>query len=246
MSIDPLSPLLDLSGVSEAVEESRHAVDRLLSNRTLRRSSPEVSAESLLRGAWASAVLEGSTATLAEVRAGSAGDALLQGSLRVSAELATLAEVWGGAHRQVLARLHALAAADLSEPGELGRPRPDREVAHRLDVLADVLAQTQAPAVVIAAIVQAEVQVLDAFAPVSGIVGRAAARLTLIQRGLDPKSLVPLEVGQLEAATELSASLLAYSEGGPEGVAEWIKSFCVALGLGVQESLAICEAISRG
>lgn len=246
MSTDPLAPLLELSGVSEAVEEGRRAVDRLLGNRVLRRSSPEVSAESLLRGAWASAVLDGSAATLAEVRAGTAGDERLQGSLRISAELAALAEVWGGAHRQVLARLHALAAADLVEPAELGRPRPDREVAHRLDVLAEVLGQTQAPAAVVAAIVQAEVQVLDAFAPVSGLVARAAARLTLIQRGLDPKSLVPFEVGQLEAASELSASLLAYAEGGAEGVGEWITSFCKALGLGVQESLAICEAIQRG
>jgi hypothetical protein len=246
MSTDPLAPLLELPGVNEAVEESRRSVDRLLGNRVLRRSSPEVSAESLLRGAWASAVLQGSPATLAEVRAGTASDPLLQGSLRISAGLATLADVWGGAHRQVLARLHALGAADLVDATELGRPRPDREVAHRLDVLADVLGHTQAPALVIAAITQAEIQTLDAFAPVSGMVARAAARLTLIQRGLDPKSLVPFEVGQIEATDQLTSALVAYSEGGALGVAEWIGAFGAALRLGVQESLAICEAIQRG
>ena len=124
---------------------------------------------------------------------------MVQGALRVSAELAPLADTWAGAHRQVLARLHALAALGPgAEPTQLGRPRPDREVAHRLDTLAEVLALTSAPAVVVAAIVQAELLSLDAFAPASGVVARAAARLTLIDRGLDPKSLVPFEVGHLE------------------------------------------------
>lgn len=246
MSTDPLSPLLELPGVSEAVTASRRAVDGLLANRVLRRRSADVSAESLLRGARASAVLAGSTVTLEDLRAGRADDPIVQGALRVSAALAGLADTWGGAHRQVLARLHALAAADLVGAAELGRPRPDREVAHRLDVLADVLGRTEAPAVVIAAIVQAEILSLDAFAPSSGVVGRAAARLTLIGRGLDPKSLVAFEVGHLELGEQLELSLAAYSEGTPEGVATWIVHCCAAVELGVRESLAICEAIQRG
>lgn len=232
--------------MAEAVTASRQAVDTLLGNRVLRRRSSDVSAESLLRGAWASAVLDGSGATLAELRAGEATDPIVQGALRVSSELAGLADTWPTAHRQVLARLHALAAADLAEPESLGRPRPDREVAHRLDVLADVLAVTEAPAVVVAAIVQAEVLSLDAFAPASGVVARTAARLTLISRGLDPKSLVALEVGHLEARDELAEALAAYRTGRPEGVAQWLLHCCHAVELGARESLAICEAIQRG
>ena len=96
---------------------------------------------------------------------------------------------------------------------QLGRPRPDREVAQRLDTLAEVLALTQAPAVVVAAIVQAELLSLDAFAPASGVVARAAARLTLIDRGLDPKSLVAFEVGHLELRAEFEAALAGYRTG---------------------------------
>lgn len=246
MSSDPLAPLLDLPGVTEAVTASRQSVDTLLGNRVLRRRSSDVSAESLLRGAWASAVLDGSGATLAELRAGEAKDPIVQGALRMSSELAVLADTWPTAHRQVLARLHALAAADLADPESLGRPRPDREVAHRLDVLADVLAGTEAPAVVVAAIVQAEVLSLDAFAPASGVVARTAARLTLISRGLDPKSLVALEVGHLEARHELAEALAAYRTGRPEGVGQWLLHCCHAVELGARESLAICEAIQRG
>ncbi len=246
MNSDPLDPLLALPGVADAVDTSRRAVDGLLGNRVLRRRSSDVSAESLLRGAWASAVLAGSTATLAEVRSGAATDPIVQGALRVSSELASLADNWSGAHRQVLARLHALAAVDLADSAELGRPRPDREVAHRLDTLAEVLAQTRAPALVVAAIVQGELLALDAFAPAAGVVARAAARLTLIERGLDPKSLVAFEVGHLEARADFDSALAGYQVGSAEQVVGWIAHCALAVELGARESLAICEAIQRG
>jgi hypothetical protein len=240
---DPLAPL---PGISDAVAASRHAVDGLLGNRVLRRRSPDVSAESLLRGAWASAALAGSPASLDEVRAGTATDPIVQGALRVSAELAAMADTWSGAHRQVLARLHALAATDLLVPEQLGRPRPDREVAHRLDTLAEVLAMTQAPAVVVAAIVQAELISLDAFAPASGVVARAAARLTLIDRGLDPKSLVVFEVGHLELRSEFEDALRDYRGGEVSAVVSWVEHCARAIELGARESVAVCEAIQRG
>src|SRR3954451_9184654 len=162
MPADPLSPVLELPGVAEAGDSRRQAVDKVLGHRVLRRRSADVSAESLLRGAWASAALAGAPASLEEVRAVTATDPVVQGALRVSTELATLAGAWTAAQRQALARLHALAATDLLPADQLGRPRPDREVAHRLDTLAEVLAVTKAPAVVVAAIVQGELLSLDA------------------------------------------------------------------------------------
>jgi len=246
VTTDPLAPLADLDAVAAAVFDSRDAVDKLLANRVLRRKSQDVSAESLLRGAWASGSLNGSTATLEQVRRGVATDPTMQGALRISVELAALADTWSSAHRQVLARLHALAATDLVPSAELGRPRQDREVAYRLDLLADVLGQTTAPAVIIAAIVQAELISLDAFAPVSGVVARAAARLTLIDRGLDPRSLVPFEVGHLEMQADMNACLEAYRTGTTAGVVSWIEHCARAVVLGARESLAVCEAIQRG
>lgn len=246
VALDPLAPLLELPGVTESVTASRQAVDGLLGARVLRRRSSEVSAESLLRGAWASAALAGSSATLAEVRAGNSTDPLVQGALRLSAALAGLADTWTSAHRQVLARLHALAAAGSAPDDQLGRPRPDREVAHRLDTLAEVLGLTSAPALVVAAVVHAELLSLDAFPPVSGLVARAAARLTLIDRGLDPKSLVAVEVGHLELREQYEQALRDYRTGTPEAVVGWIAHCAAALELGVRESLAVCQAFQRG
>jgi len=241
---DPLAPLLELDGVADAVAATRTAVDTLLANRVLRRRSVDVTAESSVRGAWASAWLSGAIFPLADVRAGAITDPVLQGALRANAEIGILADTWPRAPRQVLARLHTLAAADGLDPDRLGRPNP--AAAQRLDTLAQVLTATTAPAIVVAAIVHGEILALDAFPPVSGVVARAAVRLTLIERGLDFKSLVVIEAGHRELEPEYRAALLAYQSGEPDGVAAWIRHCADALVAGAVETTAICEAIARG
>jgi hypothetical protein len=238
---DPLSPLLDLPGVATGVQEARDAVDAMLSNRVLRRRSADVSAESALRGAWTSAVLSGSSVSLAQVRVG-CDDPAVQGALRGYAELGQLAEVWRHAPRQALARLHALAAADLVPTDALGRPSG---AAGRLDTLAAVLTTTTVPAVVVAGVVHGEVLSLDAFAPVSGVVARAAVRLTLVARGLDPKSLVVVEAGHRDLG-DYDVALEAYRSGTPDGIASWLRHCARAVAVGAQETVAICEALRRG
>lgn len=245
MKADPLGPLLDLPGVTDGVARTRAAVDSLLGNRTLRRSSADVSAESSLRGAWASAWLAGREVPLDDVRSGTAvDDPVVQGALRTQSEIGALADTWAKAPRQVLARLHALAAADLVDAEELGRPRAG--TSERMDTLSLVLATTQAPAVVVAAIVHAEVLGLDAFAPVSGVVARAAARLTLVDRGLDPKSLVVLEAGHRELRADYDEALAAYRSETRDGIGRWLVHCADALVAGAQEATAICQAIARG
>jgi hypothetical protein len=244
VTADPLAPLLGLPGVSDGVARARTAVDALLGNRTLRRRSGDVSAESSLRGAWASAWLSGEEVALDDVRSGAAVDhPVVQGALRAQAAIGPLADTWTRAPRQALARLHALAAADLVAADDLGRPRPG--TAERLDTLAAVLGMTSAPAVVVAAVVHGELLGLDAFDPVSGVVARAAVRLTLVERGLDPKSLVVVEAGHRELRTGYEAALAAYRTGTPEGIAAWLVHCADALVAGALETTAICEAIAR-
>lgn len=241
---DPLAPLLDLPGVAEGVERARSAVDALLGNRVLRRRSADVSAESALRGAWASAWLAGSQVPLDDVRSGAALDRpVVQGALRAQSAIASLADTWTHAPRQALARLHALAAADLVDTVLLGRPTGGAE---RLDTLVDVLGATSAPAVVVAGIVHGELLSLDAFAPVSGVVALAAVRLTLVERGLDPKSLAVVEAGHRELRTEYDAALGAYRDATPAGLARWLGHCADAVVAGAREATAICEAIARG
>ncbi|QFG23295.1 oxidoreductase [Actinomadura sp. WMMB 499] len=261
---DALAQLANLPGVTDAVNDARKAVDRLLGHRILRRRSAEVSTESALRGARATAVLEGADVDLEVLRTtDDPGDPIVHGALRVSAELGSLAERWRHAPRQVLARLHVLAAADAVDAADLGRPRPDgrpvddllklgdpppaAEVAARLDALSDLLTgTTKAPALVVAAIVHGELLTLRPFGWGDGIVARAAQRLTLVARGLDPKSLAAPEVGHLELGAEYADALRGYASGTPEGVSVWIRHCSAAVAAAARDSQAICEALMRG
>jgi len=132
---DPLAPLAELPGVPEAVAEVRKAVDRLYGHRVMRRRAAEVTSEAALRGARASAALDGADWPLEEVRRRSdfGADAearTVGGALRISAEAGQLLSVWRHSPLQVLARLHLLAVGDADESA--GRPRHGSEDAAAL------------------------------------------------------------------------------------------------------------------
>ncbi len=243
---DPLAPLLELPGVKAGADAARAAVDRLLGHKVLRRESAGVSTESALRGARASAALEGEDVPLAQLRSGEVVDPVVQGSLRVSAALGGMVETWPRAPGQVLARLHVLAAANLADAAVLGRPAP--HAGPRLSgLLSLVTGVTSAPAVVVAALVHGEIAALRPFGTSDGMVARAAARLTEITRGLDPKAVSVPEVGFAELGREAYAAALAgYASGDPDGLAHWLTHCCRATEQGAVEGLAICESLLRG
>jgi hypothetical protein len=243
---DPLAPLLDLPGVAEAAERARAAVDRLLGHRVLRRESAGVSAESALRGARASAALEGVDVPLSELRAGHVADPVLQGALRVSVGLGSMVETWERAPGQVLARLHVLAAAGLADPADLGRP--NGLAGPRLGGLLELITgATTVPAVVLAGVVHGELAALAPFGVQDGVVARAAARLLGITRGLDPKAVSVPEVGLAELGRSGYAEALdGYRSGTPSGVAGWLVHCARATDHGASEGLAICESLLRG
>ena len=247
MPDDPLASLASLPRVDAAAGSARGAVDGLLGNRTLRRRSGEVSSESALRGAWAGAVLSGATVELAALRRGDVADPVVQGALRVSAALGSLAPTWRHAPAQVLARLHVLAAADIvSDRALLGRPVADPAVAQRIAALTSTITRTRAPAVVVAAVVLGEILGLDAFSPSSTVVAFGAARLTLVEFGLDPKSLAVLEVGAVEDRASTPGSLDGYRTGSVDGLCAWVEHVAGLVVLGAREATAICAALERG
>ncbi|MGW2375536.1 oxidoreductase [Kitasatospora sp. NPDC001683] len=289
---DPLAPLAQLPGVPDAVAEVRKAVDRLYGHRVMRRRAAEVTSESALRGARASAAMAGADWPLEEVRrrtdfSADAEARTVGAALRIAAEAGQLLSVWRHSPLQVLARLHLLAVGD-SDPAA-GRPRRAgeraeelfplelapvesvkvdagvgplpalppapgaEEVAARLDQLSRLLVARAeghgvgTPALVVAAVVHGELLALRPFGTHNGLIARAAQRIVLIAEGLDPKSICPAEVGLAELGTDAYRRALAgYLAGTPEGMAAWIAHCGRALGLGVRESTAVCEAMQRG
>ena len=105
---------------------------------------------------------------------------------------------------------------------------------------------TGVPAVVLAAVVHGELLALTPFGAGDGVIARAAARLVLITRGLDPKAVSVPEVGHLELRQDYGDALAGYLSGTPDGVGAWLRHCCLAAELGAREGLAVCEAFQRG
>ncbi|WP_232680904.1 oxidoreductase [Nocardioides sp. R-C-SC26] len=232
---DPLAWLISLEGVPSAYAAARDGIDVMLRDRGLRRTSPETTAESLLRGAHASAVLEGSRSSLAQVRAGE-GDEIAQDAVRVSTEVLALVPQLKSQPLQAFARLHAVAATGSIEAERLGRPR-DAESAGRLRDIATVVAsRTEAPALLVAALVHAELLTAAPFASHNGIVARAVERLVLVAHGVDEKSLVVPEAGHLALRAPYESNLRGYATGGAAGVHAWMLYGAEAFSAGAEAS----------
>lgn len=242
--MDPLLPLLSLPGVAAAAEDARKAVDRLLTHDSMRRHATSVAVETGLRCARASAALDGHDVPLATLRAAAPDDAVVQGALRVAAELRPLVETWERAPAQALARMHTLAAAGLVEDdAELGRPREDARVSARLATLADVVAATDVPAVLVAGVVHGELLALAPFTTANGVVARAAARVVLVARGLDPRAVVAPDVGCARDPVAYADEAARFGGG---DVAPFLLLWCDAVAHGAAEGIAIGEALLRG
>nr|GID83861.1 hypothetical protein Ade03nite_27850 [Actinoplanes derwentensis] len=166
---------------------------------------------------------------------------MVQGALRVAEALPGLVDLWSRAPRQVLAKLHVLAARGVVHDHDLGRLTSG---ADRIDALAGLVAGNETtPPMLLAAIVHAELITLRPFAGPAGVVARAAARLTLIGRGLDPRGLVGVEVGHLEREPEYVGSAGAYATGTPDGVRSWLRHYAAAITAGAGEIIVIGDGV---
>lgn len=210
---------------------------------------------------------------------GSADGRVAVGALRAAADvermlpdLGARARRTGPPLRQLLARLHAAATAGLSELAALdaGRPRGDAmpgdllglgpapsaaDVAARLELLAGLVRTSTAPALVVAAVVHGELLALRPFAVGSGIVARAAGRLLVVERGLDPTGAAVAEVGWLGLSqgpeqVDLQGAVNAYlgaaagfATGSAAGVATWVVACANAVRLGADEGRSIADSV---
>ncbi|MBU3750933.1 MAG: oxidoreductase [Mycobacterium sp.] len=237
---------MDLPGVADAADSARTALGRAHRHRTNLRNWPVTAAESAVRGARCSSALDGGGVQL-EGEAAGADDPVLAGALRAGQALeggaTNLIAVWQRAPLQALARLHALAAADLVAETALGRPRQVPEVVARLDLVTRLVSGASAvPAAVLAAVAHGELMTLRAFGSADGIVARAVSRLVTIASGLDPHGLGVPEVYWMRRAEEYRVSAEAFATGRPDGVAAWIVTCCRALEDGAREAISIAEA----
>lgn len=234
-----ISRVVELPGVRQATQDARLAMDLLRKQRILRTKGAEARALVLSESARAAAELGGIEIPVAV--------ALLQSSISTASSVAT-------APMQTLAHFHAIVLAEQA-PEDRGRPRElnDAERA-RLFSLNELLnAGAQVPALIVAALVMAEIIDIapfasseePPFASVNEVVARATFRSVLIGRGFDPDALGLPEVGMLAlGASSFVPALAAYRSGTPEGVASWIRHLASAVQLGARRGIEICDELN--
>lgn len=260
--------------VASSVEEVREACTALRWHPALRRRIPESCAESRVRGARASAELEGvrvDTDTVRLMLCGladegtrkDASSAVLQGAVQVTAESEYVARLLRRSPAQALSRLHVAAAAGLASPEQVGRPRRPGEEVHelvdlgplpaveelsgRLHQVGLMLMTTGAPAFVVAALIHAEILHLRPFIRGNGLVARALERAFLQESGLDPTGVVVPELGQGHGghAAYLGAAA-AYATGRKEGLELWLAHWGNSMSVAAAEGVRIADEVRAG
>ncbi len=76
----------------------------------------------------------------------------------------------------------------------------------------------------------------------NGVVARAAARLTAVATGLDPKGLAVPEVGHLRHAARVPAAAAGFAAGRPTAIAAWLRHCCAQWEAGAREGVSIADA----
>ena len=237
---DPLAPLLELEGVAAAVKAAQDAVFAVHRHPVNLRNASATAAEASVRAARASAAIDGADP---EIPADAAvTDPVLAGALRVAESLESLLPTWRRAPRQALAKMHVLAASDLVDDHDrLGRPHAGAGA--RLDLLTQlVTGATSAPGPALAAVVHGELLALKPFGSADGVVARAAARLTMVATGVDPKSLTVPEVAYLRRSARYHETAAAFASGEPDGVRDWLLFSCDAMERGAREARGIADS----
>ena len=253
----PVASLVALPGVQEAVQQAREACDRLRSHPGLRHRREECRAEADVWAAWASARLEGVDLPVDLVRRAAGGGPLpgdaagrtLAGALRAGAEVPQLADGGAAGLRAVpraLARLHLAAAAGLEDDADLGRPlQPGPQAAARLEGL-NTLLGGGAPALVVAALLDAEISTAGFFRSGNEVVARAAARAAQVGLGLDPSGITVTEFGMLADPAARRQGLAAYATGRADGVRQWLLDWAGWVVLGAAHGTQVVESVATG
>lgn len=274
-AVSAVARLAELPGVPEQVAAARDACTRLRWHPALRRRIPEAAAESRVRGAVASAELEGAALPVDVVRDVMRGAAtwsavpdpverVVRGVVAATAETEHVRRIVLEAPLQALARLHTVAVAGLVPDEVLGRPRrgdeqagelvdlgpaPDaREAAARLRAVVDVLLATpRLPVVVAAAVVHAELATVRPFVRGNAVVARALDRAVVHAGGLDPTGVAVVEAGHgVDGPAGYVGALAAYGRGDAAGVGVWLAHCCEAVRAAASQGEQVADAVLAG
>ncbi|MGB3763640.1 MAG: hypothetical protein WA966_10475 [Ornithinimicrobium sp.] len=277
-----LTDLMALPGVADAVAAARASCEELRWHPALRRRIPEAAAESRVRGATASAALEGAEVAGTRLSLPLVRD-VMRGAQKAPAQpdpvwrtLMAAVQVTAAGEEvntralaapvQVLSRLHVAAGTPLLPAVQVGRPRLDSEACgewtelgsppsqvemrQRLTGIADLLTAVrggEAPVLLLAALVHAELVATRPFVAGNALVARSLERIVLQLGGLDPTGVAVIEAGHAAAnGTAYRGAMTAYVQGGSGGVGLWLVHCAEAVVEGAAVGRSIADAVLAG
>jgi hypothetical protein len=253
--VDPLNNLLSFPGVSSECETTLKAIDELMWNRTLRRHKDALIPYTRRISGFATAALDGAQMPkdpTMEPEVSPMGSLSDQGLL-VTAEADLQRLAFKTEPLKVLARLHTFVSTDenrgrprttneINDPLRLGSLPSHEVLQERLSQLAELVIDSKASSILVAAIAHAELATLRPFTQGSYLVARTSTRLILAARDVDNDGLVMSEYGAfLLGRPAYVKALTAYISGTKEGVAAWVSWQGQAIRRGIEMAKELAE-----
>jgi hypothetical protein len=237
--LEGLTSIASQPEVVDLVAQVVERIDAIYMERGLNRA--EAAEKSLMRGAWATAAMEGAEYPWGEMASlAVARDEPLVMVVR-AAMRATTSAVGAVGDRAlgafgVIAKIGAAAGSGFVDEAMLGQPRVDSvaddplhigqlpdvvEMHQRLGAIAKVWsAPAEIPTLVLAGVIHAELALARPFAWGSGLVARAVPRYLFISRGLDPAGVLSPEMALWRAGRTSYVRALQARRG---SLSDWVK-----------------------
>jgi len=212
------------------------AIDELMWNRTVRRHQDSLIPYTRRIAGFATAALDGAQMPkdpTMEPEVSPMGSLSDQGLL-VTAEADLQRLAFRTEPLKVLARLHTFVSTEedrgrprtsneVIDPLRLGSLPPHEVLQERMSQLVDLVIDSKASSILVAAIAHAELATLRPFSQGSYLIARASTRLILSARDVDNDGLVMSEYGAfLLGRPAYVKALTGYISGTKEGVAAWV------------------------
>lgn len=252
--MDPLSQLLTNDRIAQVTNAALKSIDELNWNRSVR-NNPELVPLARRVSGYASAAIEGA-AMPADPRQDpddSPMGELSNAALGITAETDFQLSTFLKTPLQTLARLHSFldnsenrgrprTVNQVEDPLHIGEPLDHTKIEARLDSLVELITKSKAPAVLLSAIVHAEIAVIAPFKNGSQMIARATSRLVLQSKNVDQLKLVMPEYGFYKIGRNPYAkALIAYQTGTIAGVTDWIDLHSQAIHIGATSSDLLVE-----
>ena len=245
---------MEVESISKSVKESLHVIDALNWDRTYRNRSDLIPLARRV-SAYSSAGLEGATIP-SDPRLDpddSPMGILSQSALGVTAEVEFQLKTFLKTPLQSWARLHSFiedgeergrprTSNFVEDPMHIGEPLDFHLIETRMANLVDLIINSKAPTLLIAAIAHAEFATIAPFSRGSQMIARATSRMVIQSHELDQLQLVMPEYGFYKLGrSKYAKSLIAYKSGTVEGVSEWIKFHSNAISIGAKDRELLIE-----